>query len=109
MLLDELNITLILMVRFVHQNSIQEIGQFKINCCEPGNVLCVCVSPLWPETSFFTPQNAYVCACIPMNGKLEEFLLNKESIIRKDCIFKLEISLLVQEPGKTARKNFTDC
>lgn len=41
-----------------------------------------------------------------MDGKLEELLLNKESIIRKYCIFKLEISLLFQELGKTARKNF---
>jgi len=77
------------------------MGQFKINRFESDNgffiFIVACKQPPSPEK-----MHTYVYMHIHINGinfhingKLEEYLLNKQSIIRKNDIFKIQIALLI--------------
>lgn len=64
---------------FVHQSSIQKMGQFKINYLESDKGFFL--YSLWPKNSLPRLKNAYVCICIDVNGKLEKFLLKHHQIV----------------------------
>lgn len=55
------------------------MGQFKVNCFESSNVF-PWSSVVWKN--FCTLKHADVFVWISIDGKLEELLLNEESIIR---------------------------